>query len=41
MVKTLVEVHGGQIRLADRAEGCEFVVTLPRLSGSVAGEAAS
>ena len=41
LVKTLVEVHGGQIRLADRAEGCEFVVTLPRLSGSVAGEAAS
>lgn len=41
LVKTLVEVHGGQIRLADRAEGCEFVVTLPRLSGSMAGEAAS
>ena len=41
LVKTLVEVHGGQIRLADRAEGCEFVVTLPRLSGSVAGDAAS
>lgn len=41
LVKTLVEVHGGQIRLADRAEGCEFVVTLPRMSGSVAGEAAS
>ena len=41
LVKTLVEVHGGQIRLADRAEGCEFVVTLPRLSGPVAGDAAS
>ncbi|MEC8154182.1 MAG: ATP-binding protein [Pseudomonadota bacterium] len=41
LVKTLVEVHGGHIRLADRAEGCEFVVTLPRLSGPVAGDAAS
>ena len=41
LVKTLVEVHGGQIRLADRAEGCEFVVTLPRLSGPAAGDAAS
>ena len=41
LVKTLVEVHGGQIRLADRAEGCEFVVTLPRLSGPAARDAAS
>ena len=41
LVKTLVEVHGGQIRLADRTEGCEFVVTLPRLSRPAAGDAAS
>ena len=41
LVKTLVEVHGGQIRLADRAKGCEFVVTLPRLSGPAARDAAS
>ena len=41
LVKTLVEVHGGQIRLAGRAKGCEFVVTLPCLSGPAARDAAS
>ena len=32
LVKTLVEVHGGGIQLVDREKGCEFVVTLPRVS---------
>ncbi|MGB1147569.1 MAG: ATP-binding protein [Alphaproteobacteria bacterium] len=32
LVKTLVEVHGGGIQLVDREMGCEFVVTLPRVS---------
>ena len=32
LVKTLVEVHGGAIQLVDREKGCEFVVTLPRVS---------
>lgn len=30
LVKTLVEVHGGTIRLAHHTDGCQFVVTLPR-----------
>ena len=41
LVRTLVEVHGGQIALTDRKDGCEFVVTLPRLKGPLSANPAA